>query len=585
MRKHNKSILSWVLILAMLVCTVPVSATETQYLEPVSATYINPLYAEVITEEDLDTAYSVAPVSEDTEYYTDIGDASKVVREYLKQRAESFEVNFLMYDFTQELALAKALEVAETAMHHTGAPEEGDYILWQHGGYQYGFSGYYDPTDGGYYLTFYYLMTYYTDAAQEQELTQTINAFIDAKINDGMSDYEKFCVIYDWICDNVVYDYENLEDESYKLKYTAYAAMIDKTAVCQGYANLLYRMLLEVGIDNRIISGTGNGGDHGWNIVKLSGQYYDVDATWDASWHQAGAEYQWCLKNEAEFGQDHIRNEEYSTTEFNAQYPMATEDYDLSTAIEAVSGYQVLTSDTCVDWLLTGDVYVDLAGFDMTGTIDLNGYQIYGMDSTTNKYTCDSMGTFNCADENGDEIVPTKHWKGTEEQIGSIKRYMTIDTQDGYTFHRFYLGITHISMKPTTDGVGYKAIVAGDEMVFSELDQDEAFGYSMQLGDFDTVTAYCGLDGFISGHPIGLRIDCFNMDDYGETALYAKVMLKLSDGTVISTGEISMTVRGMLEQINENYTSLLSTQLQSLRDMLARHPITEEWGLNNLLGS
>lgn len=59
---------------------------------------------------------------------------------------------------------------------------------------------------------------------------------------------------------NVKYDYENLDDTDYKLKYTAYAALLNGTAVCQGYANLLYRMALEAGIDARFISGLGNGG-------------------------------------------------------------------------------------------------------------------------------------------------------------------------------------------------------------------------------------------------------------------------------------------------------------------------------------
>ena len=80
------------------------------------------------------------------------------------------------------------------------------------------------------------------------------------------------------------YDYTNLNDDNYKLKYTAYAAMCNGTAVCQGYSNLLYRMLLEAGVDCRIISGIGVSGGHAWNIVRLGDLYYNVDATWDSNY-------------------------------------------------------------------------------------------------------------------------------------------------------------------------------------------------------------------------------------------------------------------------------------------------------------
>ena len=39
-----------------------------------------------------------------------------------------------------------------------------------------------------------------------------------------MSDYEKLCAFYDYVCENVTYDYDNLENAEYKLKYSAYTA-------------------------------------------------------------------------------------------------------------------------------------------------------------------------------------------------------------------------------------------------------------------------------------------------------------------------------------------------------------------------
>ena len=125
----------------------------------------------------------------------------------------------------------------------------------------------------------------------------------------------------------ITYDHDHLNDDSYKLQFTAYAALINGTSVCQGYSALLYDMLLHEGIDCRMITGDTDGdnvSDHAWNIVKLDGKYYNVDVTFDSSRNQK--EY-FLLTNET-FVATHIhtRDAEYSSDEFNDAYHMTTED-------------------------------------------------------------------------------------------------------------------------------------------------------------------------------------------------------------------------------------------------------------------
>jgi len=43
----------------------------------------------------------------------------------------------------------------------------------------------------------------------------------------------------------------------------------------------MYRLLNAVNINNYIIEGTGNNIKHSWNIVKIRGNYYHLDATFD----------------------------------------------------------------------------------------------------------------------------------------------------------------------------------------------------------------------------------------------------------------------------------------------------------------
>jgi len=138
--------------------------------------------------------------------------------------------------------------------------------------------------------------------------------------------------IYDYVISHVTYDYANLNNSEDQLKYTAYGALINGTAVCQGYANLFYRLCLEAGIDCRIISGTGGGLPHVWNIVRVGDAYYNVDATWDATLNS----HCFFLKSDQGFlrhvrdgddGDDRTTEIDYTDAAFYSQYPMHTEDY------------------------------------------------------------------------------------------------------------------------------------------------------------------------------------------------------------------------------------------------------------------
>ncbi len=132
---------------------------------------------------------------------------------------------------------------------------------------------------------------YYTTADEETTLTTYLDSEV-AELNlTEKSDYEKVKTIYDYVRLNVTYDYSALnipsgeteEQQTIRLKkHSTYAAAMTRKSVCQGYSSMLYYMLNKAGIDSRIITGTGNGGAHAWNIVKIDGLWYNVDVTWDS---------------------------------------------------------------------------------------------------------------------------------------------------------------------------------------------------------------------------------------------------------------------------------------------------------------
>ena len=281
--------------------------------------YVNPIYKDVkssVIHHDIQT-YSL----EDVEYTSDQEKLVKIFREKLINR----ESNIVLYyhcdeEITQEFFSNLVHQLFQKAIKHTGNGKEGDYLKWHCQGWtvKASISG---NSNEGYGLNIFYDVSYLSSLEQEEKVDEEVSNLLKSLDLSNKTDYQKVKAIYDYICSNVTYDHDNLNDESYSLKYTAYAALINKTAVCQGYASLFYRLALDAGVDTRVISGEA-GGPHAWNIVKLNGKYYNLDSTWDAG----RSTYAYFLKNTNDFD-DHVRDNDYQSNDFIEEYPMWDESY------------------------------------------------------------------------------------------------------------------------------------------------------------------------------------------------------------------------------------------------------------------
>lgn len=290
-------------------------------LVPLSMSKSNPLYPGVQYEQIAPGIEAAALMTADDLVYHDTVAAAGVdICEQMKERNTVVEVGFKTATGTANYVNQLFTDLFEAAFVHTGVPTEGDYIQWQWGHWE----AYVYPSQSGeyYYLRYVYYVQYYDTAEQEKQMDIAVDNLLAKLDLQGKTDYQKICAIYDYICENVEYDYENLNDPYQTLKFTAYSALVNGKAVCQGYALLFYRLALEVGVDNRFIGGDG-GGPHAWNIVELNGLYYNLDSTWDAG----ATTYTYFLRCNANFA-GHVRDSEFDTTEFNTTYPMSNVDFD-----------------------------------------------------------------------------------------------------------------------------------------------------------------------------------------------------------------------------------------------------------------
>ncbi len=165
---------------------------------------------------------------------------------------------------------------------------------------------------------------YKTTQKEEKAVDKKVKSVLKSLKLEDASDYEKVKAIHDYIINRVSYDTK-------LTRTSAYDALIDKSAVCEGYSMLAYRMFIEAGLETRIISGTGNGGPHAWNIVKVEGKWYNIDLTWDDPISSDGKPmlvYDYFLKSTKDF-KGHKRDPEFTTDKFVKTYPIAKTSYKL----------------------------------------------------------------------------------------------------------------------------------------------------------------------------------------------------------------------------------------------------------------
>lgn len=252
----------------------------------------------------------LAPAADDYSSYplfNSIDDAAKYYVDCQLNRMSNYSFRVSVHEVYDEKTSGDKFwefyhKIRDKATEHNGVPYLGDYMLRQGmareqvGHYVY----YKDQSTGKYILTEYvYELTfiYLSNAEQEAQVGPAIEnliAELDLR-NSHKSDYDKIKAVYDWMVNNIEYDFEHynqiyvdqiIEWTDYPVMYSAYAGIVEKCCVCQGFAALFYRIMLTIGIDCRFTGGNSSAersSGHSWNIVQVYGQYYLCDSTWDSN--------------------------------------------------------------------------------------------------------------------------------------------------------------------------------------------------------------------------------------------------------------------------------------------------------------
>ena len=119
-----------------------------------------------------------------------------------------------------------------------------------------------------------------------------------------LSDVDKVMAVHDYLIDHIEYADSHIVRR-------AYGALIERKAVCQGYAQAFQKILSNLNIEGHTVIGYNIPAAaaepvlHEWNRVKLDGKWYYIDLTWDDTPWVTHKNYKHFLINTPMLGKDH----------------------------------------------------------------------------------------------------------------------------------------------------------------------------------------------------------------------------------------------------------------------------------------
>ena len=123
---------------------------------------------------------------------------------------------------------------------------------------------------------------------ERKEAVQRLNNAVDDILTDCPDTQDDYLVekyFHDYLIAACIYDDEaaDADASTHENAYSAYGALVDGRAVCEGYAKAMQLLLHKKSIPATVVMGYSaeDWESHMWNLVCISGEYYYLDVTWD----------------------------------------------------------------------------------------------------------------------------------------------------------------------------------------------------------------------------------------------------------------------------------------------------------------
>lgn len=186
---------------------------------------------------------------------------------------------------------------------------------------------------------------------EKSEINKVLAEYLEAV--EGYSDeYKIEKIFHDKIIKETLYDPNYAINENVNVNcHNIAGVFVDHVAVCEGYAKAMQMLFNAKNIENVFVTGKGGSGGHAWNQVKIHGEYYNLDTTWDDldQIENGGVDYTYFNMKDCDFTVSHIAN--------NPECSTATKEYLYDTeecvsdeyTWENVHKDKTLSAEDCTD--------------------------------------------------------------------------------------------------------------------------------------------------------------------------------------------------------------------------------------------
>lgn len=161
--------------------------------------------------------------------------------------------------------------------------------------------------------TIKFQIQYLITKQQEDFVNDQVAIVMPTLFTATATDFDKVKAIHDYVVKTAQYSEQTVGNQ-----YSTYTLVTEKKGVCQAYALLMDKMLKQAGFETMYVKGAAGNDRHAWNLVKMDGEWFHVDATWNDPVGQKEdvVSYKYFLLTDNQISKTHTWTKE--------QYPTAT---------------------------------------------------------------------------------------------------------------------------------------------------------------------------------------------------------------------------------------------------------------------
>jgi hypothetical protein len=220
-------------------------------------------------------AKGYSAVTQDSGYRSLLTDTERTLYQLIDSSVYQVAVSktYRNYAPTGQISIPGKLTEAQIRLTTTAYLDDHPQVFWTANAYSYGYRN--NQT----------ILQLYSELTQSECNTAAF-AFrgkvqsIVQSIPSGLSEFDREKYLFHYIANICTYDDAAVKASDGWKSYTAYGALMDGKAVCEGYSRAMLLLCGYAGLPGVLVRGSDGNVAHMWNEIKIDENWYHLDLTW-----------------------------------------------------------------------------------------------------------------------------------------------------------------------------------------------------------------------------------------------------------------------------------------------------------------